>query len=1309
MELHWRAVLELTETGVWDWNAQTNKVYFSPIWKAMLGYADDEIGDSLEEWDSRIHPADKDSAYADLERHFSGQTSLYENTHRMRCKDGSYKWILDRGRVVSFSTEGKPLRVIGTHTDVTESYELKRLLERLADNTPGALCQLLRFPDGNLSFPYASKGVLDVFGIAYDDLKAEASSLFRRIHQDDRARVDRSIAASASTLTVWEGQYRYLHPDKGERWIEGRATPIKLLDDSVLWSGHFHDITERKHQELRLAETQTRLQLTLEATNTGLWFWDLRTNAVKWSEQTFRQIGYPADAFRASIERFQELMHPDDVESTMTQVMKHLEGSPTIYLEQFRLKHADGHWVWIQARGKATACDEFGKPTYMMGTHVDISAQKRAELEAQQFQQRVDRQRQALDRIAQAIATHSDNKDILDAVCESIGHALLADRALVYDVDFEKATICGLVEWLNPELQNLTSTIETYPLAVFEAGVGEMRRTRQCLVSHYDTPHPVLLQDGSAAVLHRDMSIKSLCWVPFRFSDRGYQLLVFNWVNQSVLLDSEDFAFLQSISRLVELALTKIQLLEASQKQQKRIQFVYDVMGEGFYTLNEHGQITQINQVACQLLGYEREELLGRIGHYLFHSHEGNQQLPLEKCPIFASVKNGEIYRGTETFRRKDGSEMDVTVVSAPFIEADGTYISVASFSDITEQRRAEAAIREAKAAAEDASRAKSEFLANMSHEIRTPMNGIIGLSQLRFDTDDKAVLQDRMQKINQSGRMLLGIINDILDFSKVEAGKLEIESQPFLLLDLTDSLNSLFGHMAKEKGLTLKITVDSALRRAYVGDELRLRQVLTNLLGNAIKFTAKGTVSLELGQQFGAGGSSELVFRIRDSGIGISLEQQARLFAAFSQADSSITRKHGGSGLGLVISQRLVKAMGGEDIALDSEPGRGSCFSFNLPLRACSSEEEYALIVSNSQRKDARMKLTGRVLLVEDNAINQEVALAQLRQYGLDVVLAENGAQAVRLMSQQIFDLVLMDIQMPVMDGYEATRQLRSQGHTLPVIALTAAAMIEDQRKALASGMNDHLGKPIDTQELQRLLHKWLGKHSVGQVEIASAISGDNPVVEPLFNREAGLALLAGDQSLQKELLGNFIRQVETDFVPLVEQLRSLKAGSPPEAFGAVWPLVHTLKGVSGNLALERLTSITALIDAPLRKAQLTEPNLSDQFEEILEMTVVQIKAHLQAVSQPAVMRPASNSTVTVSEMIKSLPALRQAVLNSWYTDEQALSQLGGALPPSLQPRWQTLVDALDRFDFDQAKDIIDSLIEQLSLNASTGSAEKP
>ncbi|MEC9263404.1 MAG: ATP-binding protein, partial [Pseudomonadota bacterium] len=386
----------------------------------------------------------------------------------------------------------------------------------------------------------------------------------------------------------------------------------------------------------------------------------------------------------------------------------------------------------------------------------------------------------------------------------------------------------------------------------------------------------------------------------------------------------------------------------------------------------------------------------------------------------------------------------------------------------------------EAMQQAEKSNRAKSEFLANMSHEIRTPMNAILGLSRLGLKDHTHDQARDRFGKIHQAGELLLSIINDILDFSKIEANKMHLESVTFSLREIIGQLDDLFRGQAESKGLSFSCRFGKISQAYFVGDSLRIKQVLANLLSNAIKFTHQGSVTLMVEQQQDSNGNNLLCWHVQDSGIGMSPELQAVLFEAFTQADSSTSRVYGGSGLGMTISHRLTTAMGGE-LTVSSELGKGSEFTFTVPVSVATTEQRAHY--QNLANITPEVELPGpvNILVVEDNLINQEVIKEQLTGLGMKITLANNGLEAVEQVREKTFDMVLMDVQMPVMDGYTATREIRQLGIAVPIIALTAAAMFEDKQKALASGMNDHLSTPFKEAEILAMISKWYN-HSANE-----------------------------------------------------------------------------------------------------------------------------------------------------------------------------------------------------------------------------------
>jgi PAS domain S-box-containing protein len=473
-----------------------------------------------------------------------------------------------------------------------------------------------------------------------------------------------------------------------------------------------------------------------------------------------------------------------------------------------------------------------------------------------------------------------------------------------------------------------------------------------------------------------------------------------------------------------------------------------------------------VNDAAVRHYGFSREEFL---------SMTIKDIRPLEQVPeLFDCMTNltPRLHQaGVWQHRRKDGSIIDTEITSSEMI-FNGRRARLVLANDITQRKLAEEAMLKAKLAAEEASRLKSEFLANMSHEIRTPMNGIIGMTDLALDTDLTAEQREYLSIARASADSLLMLLNDILDFSKIEAGKLNFEHIEFDLRELLLNTIKALELRAREKGLELKHHVAADVPQTLIGDPGRLRQIVINLIGNAIKFTAQGRVTLHVDRQTQSGDAVCLHFTITDTGIGIPSEKQRLIFEPFTQADGSTTRQYGGTGLGLAISTKLVEMMGGR-IWVESEMGQGSAFHFtaSFGLYDSARNAEAGLVPAIAPAPSSEETKGLRVLLAEDNAVNQKLAVRMLEKRGHAVVVAANGREALAELERGAFDLVLMDVQMPEMGGFEATAVIREKermsGAHIPIIAMTAHAMKGDRERCLAAGMDGYISKPINAKEL--------------------------------------------------------------------------------------------------------------------------------------------------------------------------------------------------------------------------------------------------
>lgn len=658
-------------------------------------------------------------------------------------------------------------------------------------------------------------------------------------------------------------------------------------------------------------------------------------------------------------------------------------------------------------------------------------------------------------------------------------------------------------------------------------------------------------------------------------------------------------------------------VLELNQRYQALLDAASEV---SIVATDPEGSIVVFNRGAERLLGYAAEDMVGRMTPIAYHDPRELQQRaealsaqlghPVQGFQIFTALPLAEGSEQREwTYVRKDGSRCRVSMSMTPMHSIDGHiagYLGIAL--DISRLKEVEASLLQAKEAAEQASRAKSTFLATMSHEIRTPMNGVIGMAQLLQGTTLSPEQQEYAEIIVSSAESLLVIINDILDFSKVEAGKLELEALPFEPRPLLAGVVGLFLPQARARGIDLRLHTDSRLPAWLSGDAARLRQVLVNLLGNAIKFTEHGSISVEvlvreLDEQ-------QVVFDIavHDTGVGMAPEVVNGLFAPFYQGDSSVTRRFGGTGLGLSITHGLVELMGGR-IEVVSALGVGSSFTVKLclPLPVAPRQVPEALVQADAVSGDVR------ILIVDDAVINQKVAQQMLERLGLKAEVAANGEEAVRLLARTHFDLILMDCQMPVMDGFAATRLIRSgiagdHKRRIPIIAMTANALSGDRERCLEAGMNDYLAKPVGLDELRHKVVHWLAA-AASTVALPAAPAAEGSAV---FDAAALLQNCGGDAGLAATIMDAVLADV-----PL--QLSRLQALQVAGDAGGFADQCHLLIGLFAQMSATQLVAHLRTAEAEARQGQLPAAGWFDALGQEHEALLAQVAAYRKALAGAA------------------------------------------------------------------------------------------
>ena len=965
---------------------------------------------------------------------------------------------------------------------------------------------------------------------------------FAMVDQEDIGRLQAEhFAALAARASFVSHRYRIRPPEGVVQHLEGRGLIVyDAAGNAERMIGVILNVTAEVNAaqllEKQVAQERAlleRLSVATSAAGIDCWEFDWKTRQVLWDED--RIGGATAAAIEARNENFRQAVHPEDMYAGLTAAEEALRNGRDSSAFRYRLRTPEGGIRHIQSHQRVFL-DDHRQPLRALGVSWDVTREvEAAALLRRQAEQLQDAQR----RLERASLSSQEGHWEVD---HQTGKCWLSSGYY---------TLLGY----QPECVDLT-TYEKY-LRIFHPEDLLLR------AAALGTPGVSKPFESDIRLLAGDGEWH---WIRLRGMPE--------WDSNGTLIRTSG-----SVHDIHQQKLAENALREAQARFQRAISGTQD----GLWELDLTGPVHRmwLTPRLQQLLGYAPGELPD--GSQVLRDRVHPQDLAKSDAGIKAHLAANEPFDVEARMQRKSGEYRWYRMRGQAERDASGKALRVSgSLQDTTEAREARDALVRATEAAQTANRTKDEFLANMSHEIRTPMNGIIGMTGLLLETSLDHTQLDYAQTIRASADSLLGIINDVLDFSKIEAGRLDIELLELDLREQTQDIAAMMAFQAAAKNLRLVVDVRPEVPERLMGDPQRIRQCLVNLIGNAIKFTAAGEILVEICALGRQDGKVIAHFEVRDTGIGIASEILPTLFQPFVQADSSITRHFGGTGLGLSIVKRLVERMGGE-VGADSVRGKGSTFWFTLLLQPSEGVQLHPQRERSKNRGTAietggMSPYAGKVLVVEDNAVNQKVAQRFLERLGCEVVIAANGAAAVEACAAGRFALVLMDLQMPIMDGFSATRLIRKSEdprNRMPIVALTANALTGQLERCLDCDMDALLTKPILIERLREILDRFgLGTQAqpvTGDAATAALLTG--PGVSGAIDLLKLAELTAGDAAFLGELTDAFVSSGQQ---ALEEMRMHIAAGNSEQLSKAA----HKLKGASANIYAEKLRDLCAALE---------------------------------------------------------------------------------------------------------------------------------
>lgn len=1137
----------IAEIGIWDWDIESDQVFFNQVYTKMVGYQPEEITGGINFWKNNIHPEDKANAVQMLNECTNGKKDTFTLEYRIKTKSDHWIWVRGRGRVVLWGKNGKASRFIGIHKNISERKQIEEDLRKsenrfrlIAENAPGIVYQFRLDKEGTPSFPFMSKDVFKYYGYAAEEIMNDASLLINAVHPDDIKKFSEALEVSAKKLSSYDIEHRLVKKDGNIAWLSARSTPVKESDGSILWTGLAIDITSLKNAQLSLEESEDLFRNTVEHAAVGIGHLNESGDFLKVNRMFCTITGYTEDELKKM--SFVDLSFPDDLVEEKIFIEEVKKGLRDAYDIEKRYIKKSGEIIWIQLHSSVVRYKN-KKTQYVVAAISDITKRKNIEQALKtsekkfrdvvssvpgivyQFIKKPDGTFEIpfISEGAKAFFTDpmNDIKDVqgifkqifpedLQPLLNSIEAS--AKNLSAWQQEFRVKLPGKSIQWFRgiaqPELRSDNSIIWT---GVFQE-VTQLKNADAALRESEERFH-LFMEQFPAAVCIKDLK-NTLVYcnklfagiigktpdeiigktieqytppeIAQKFTEENREVFekgeaiefehVFPygkgfsyWLtrkfpvyreNNEPLLGSVSF----DISKRKHAEQNLVRAKEEAEQISGKLQLLFDNMADGFalqeVILDEKGKLhdyryLEMNKACEDILSIKASEVIGKT-HLEINPH--NRDPNWKK--VFGEVALKGKSKKIEYYAPKFKKHLRIST----FSPKKGQFANI--FEDITDRKKMEFELINAKEKAEESDRLKSAFLMNMSHEIRTPLNGIIGFSEMYMRPEIPSERRKYYAKlVIDNSHQLLKIMNDILDISMIETDSLKLFIEPVNVNRLLAYLHSLFKFQTDAKNLTFEMKPGLNEGQSVVKtDPERLKQILSNLISNAIKFTNQGAISFGCEAE-----SNHLQFFVQDTGIGISSGNIDKIFDRFTQEEMEFTRHYGGTGLGLAISKKLTELLGGK-IWVTSRKGVGSTFYVTIPYKRTSDTIDAEPISNQVNTLPKHLS----ILVVEDEEINYIYIEELLSEFDVSLMLADNGKDAVTICKNNPdIDVVLMDIKLPVLNGFEATRQIKKARPEIIIIAQTAYAMSEDKDKALQAGCDGYISKPIDAGELLYLLQK--------------------------------------------------------------------------------------------------------------------------------------------------------------------------------------------------------------------------------------------